>query len=103
MPDTPTPSRRSAFRPCPACAATQALLAEKQIRVVDLETRLTRALSANHALKSRLTEARSALVASRQETAEVRADLDAHIEEGEALLAVLRDRGLLPDDEETDR
>jgi septal ring factor EnvC (AmiA/AmiB activator) len=85
---------------CPACAATQALLASKQVQVVDLETRLHRAEVSRDKLRARIDDLRQVLKAARAETAEVRAELAAHHEDADALLAQLHDAGILRDETE---
>ena len=85
---------------CPACAATQALLASKQVQVVDLEARLHRADASRDKLRAKIDELRQALKAARAETTEVRAELAAHQEDADALLAQLHDAGILPDETE---
>jgi hypothetical protein len=50
---------------CPACAATQAILATKQVEIVDLEARLERTSTARDNLRAKVSALRGSLSAAR--------------------------------------
>jgi hypothetical protein len=57
---------------CPNCVATQALLAAKQLQVVDLEARLERTHADKREVETRLADALSKLQAKREENVALR-------------------------------
>ena len=60
---------------CPSCISTQALMAAKQLQIVDLEARLERTHAAKREVETRLADAMAKLRAERQENADLRANV----------------------------
>jgi hypothetical protein len=58
---------------CPSCISTQALMAAKQLQIVDLEARLERTHADKREVETRLADAIAKLRAEREKNADLRA------------------------------